>query len=148
MAHKKKKVLPKKNKVHPREKILELLMGSMLHPDAEWIYAKLKKKVPGLTPAAVQKNLLSLKNEGQIWELDFGKGISRYSSALHFHYHFICNACQKIYDLRIPPMKQLDEKVMQLTGFRILSHRLVFFGVCDICKHKNPESQSVREKES
>lgn len=144
MARKKQK--KPKPKVSPRDKIRELLIESKSHPNAEWLYEKLKKKIRGLSLGAVQRSLRSLKDEGHIWELDFGRGVSRYSSAIHFHYHFICNACQKIYDLRIPPMRQLDEKVMQLTGFRILSHRLVFFGVCDECKLKKPGNKSVKRK--
>ena len=141
MAHKKQK--KPKQKVNPRDTILELLIDSKSHPDAFVLREKLKKKIKGISPAVIQRSLRALKDSGQIWELDFGRGVSRYSSALHFHYHFICNACQKIYDLRIPPMRQLDEKVMQLTGFRILSHRLVFFGVCDVCKLKRPVEQST-----
>lgn len=139
MAHKHKNKPTKK--LNARDEIRDVLVDSKVHPSAEWLHEKLKKKLRGLSLAAVQRNLRGLKDEGQIWELDFGKGVSRYSAALHFHYHFICNACQKIYDLRIPPMRQLDEKVMQLTGFRILSHRLVFFGVCDVCKLKKSENQ-------
>lgn len=143
MARKKPKKT--KQKVNPRDIILELLIDSKSHPDAVWLHEKLKKKIKGISPAVIHRSLCALKDSGQIWELDFGKGVSRYSSALHFHYHFICNACQKIYDLRIPPMRPLDEKVMQLTGFRILSHRLIFFGVCDVCKLKRPADQSTSQ---
>ena len=134
-----KKLKKTKRKIDLKEKILELLIENRTHPDAEWLYSNLKKKEKGISLGVVKRNLRALKDNGQIWELDFGKGASRYSAAVHFHYHFICNSCQNIYDLRIPPMKQLDEKVMQLTGFRILSHRLVFFGVCDVCKVKKQD---------
>lgn len=141
-----KKQKKPKQKVNAREKIGALLIDSKFHPNAEWLYGRLRKTIKGLSLGVVQRSLRALKDEGQIWELDFGRGVSRYSSALHFHYHFICNVCQKIYDLRIPPMRQLDEKVMQLTGFRILSHRLVFFGVCDVCKRKKPSNRSAKQK--
>jgi len=141
----KKQRKPKK-KIDLRKIILDLLIDTKSHPDSEWIYGKVKKKAKGISLGVVQRNLRALKDSGEIWELDFGRGISRYSAAIHFHYHFICNTCQKIYDLRIPPMRQLDEKVMQLTGFRILSHRLVFFGLCDVCKAKKQDKINRKKR--
>ena len=123
-----------------RQKILDLLVNSKSHPTADWIYLKLKKKFKNLSLGTVYRNLRILKETGQIWELNFGTGFSRFDAASHSHYHFVCSSCQKIYDIKIPPMRELDDKVIQLTGFRILSHRLVFFGLCDICKLKKKKN--------
>ena len=133
-------------KIKHRQKILEFLVDTKLHPNAELIFCKLKKRFRDLTLNTVQRNLRLLKENGQIWELDFGTGLSRFSAAIHFHYHFICNSCQNIYDIRIPPAKELDEKVTQLTGFRIFSHRLVFFGLCDECKLKKQKKNNKNRK--
>ena len=122
-----------------RQQILDFLLKCESHPTADWIYRKLKKKSRNLSLGTVYMNLRILKEKGQIWELDFGTGLSRFDAVAHSHYHFICSSCQKIYDLNIPPMKGLEDKVIQMTGFRILSHRLVFFGLCDICKLKRPK---------
>jgi Fe2+ or Zn2+ uptake regulation protein len=122
-----------------RQQILDFLLKCESHPTADWIYRKLKKKSRNLSLGTVYRNLRILKEKGQIWELDFGTGLSRFDAVAHSHYHFICSSCQKIYDLNIPPMKGLEDKVIQMTGFRILSHRLVFFGLCDICKLKRPK---------
>ena len=129
-----------------REKILSLLISSKSHPTADWVYRKLKTKFKNLSLGTVYRNLRILKEKGQIWELDFGTGLSRFDAVTHSHYHFICKACQNIYDIRIPPMKDLDDKVMQFTGFRILSHRLVFFGLCDICKLKKKKNHKNSKK--
>ena len=123
-----------------RQKILDLLVNSKSHPTADWIYRKLKKRFRNLSLGTVYRNLRILKETGQIWELNFGTGLSRYDAVAHSHYHFICNSCQNIYDIKIPPMRGLDDRVIQLTGFRILSHRLVFFGLCDVCKLKKKKN--------
>jgi len=145
---KKKKKTKSKKRVDLREKVLELLSDSRIHPTVERVHQKLKKKIKGVSKSAIKRHLLSLKQEGKIWELDIGVGVSRYSAASYFHYHFVCNDCQNIYDIRIPTMRNLDERVMQLTGFRIISHRLAFFGLCDICKlkkhPKNQKKQSIK----
>jgi Fe2+ or Zn2+ uptake regulation protein len=121
-----------------RQEILGLLVHSKSHPTADWIYQKLKKKFKNLSLGTVYRNLRILKEKGEIWELNFGTGFSRFDAISHSHYHFVCDSCQNIYDIKIPPMKNLDDRVMQLTGFRILSHRLIFFGLCDVCKLKRP----------
>ena len=134
MVNNKNKELYRKTK--HRQKILELLVNTKIHPTAEWIYQKLKKRLKNLKLHTVHRNLRVLKEKGEIWELNFGTGISRFDAIAHSHYHFICNSCQNIYDLKILPIKELDDKIMQITGFRVLSHRLIFFGLCDKCKLK------------
>jgi len=119
-----------------RKKILELLTNTREHPTADQIYKKLKGKFPRLSLGTVYRNLRVLKEQGQIWELDFGTGLSHFDATIHSHYHFICKNCHKIYDIRIPSIRELDEKVRAVTGFRIYSHRLEFFGLCDTCNER------------
>ncbi|OIO35991.1 MAG: hypothetical protein AUJ74_03965 [Candidatus Omnitrophica bacterium CG1_02_44_16] len=119
-----------------RQKILELLTNTKEHPTADQVYKKLKGKFPRLSLGTVYRNLRILKEQGQIWELDFGTGLSHFDAVVHSHYHFICKNCNKIYDIRIPAIKELDERVRTMTGFRIYSHRLEFFGLCDICNQR------------
>ena len=132
---KNKKKIVCRNTKH-RQEILDLLVKTKSHSTAEWVYKKLKRKFRDLNLGTVHRNLRMLKESGKIWELDFGTGLSCFDAVMHSHYHFMCNLCRNIYDIRIPQMRELDDKVMQFTGFRVLSHRLVFFGLCDVCKLK------------
>lgn len=128
-----------------RQKILELLVDSKSHPTADWVYQKIKKRFKNLSLGTVYRNLRILKEKGQIWELNFGTGVSRFDAIGHSHYHFVCNSCQNIYDIKIPPMRELEDRVIQLTGFRIFSHRLFFFGLCDICKSKKQKTNKIKK---
>lgn len=120
-----------------RQMMLQLLTISNAHPSVSWIHQRLKRKFRGVTLGRVHRNLRILKEEGKVWELDFfGTGVSCFAAVKHSHYHFVCNGCKKIYDIRIPPIKEVEDRISQLTGFRILSHRLEFFGLCDRCKLK------------
>ena len=119
-----------------RKKILELLTNTKEHMTADMIHSKLRPKFPKLSLGTVYRNLRILKEQGQIWELDFGTGLSHFDAVMHSHYHFICKNCHKIYDIRIPAIKELDDRVRALTGFRIYSHRLEFFGSCDTCNER------------
>lgn len=119
-----------------RQKILSCLVNSKEHPTAEQIYKKLKPRFQRLSLGTVYRNLRILKEQGQIWELDFGTGLSHFDAVVHSHYHFICKNCRKIYDIKIPAIKELDDRVRAMTGFRIFSHRLEFFGLCDACSKR------------
>ena len=134
MKHKEKESTYRATK--QRQKILELLTNTKEHPTAEQVYSKLKGKFPRLSLGTVYRNLRILKEQGQIWELDFGTGLSHFDAIVHSHYHFICKNCHKIYDIRIPAIKELDDRVRTVTGFRIYSHRLEFFGLCDTCNKR------------
>lgn len=119
-----------------RKQILDLLKGKTDHLTAEYIYKRLKKKFRRLSLGTVYRNLRILKERNLIWELDFGGGFSIFDGLTSPHYHFICNSCQKVFNLRIPAMRELDYKVRELTGFQVDYHRLEFFGLCDTCKRK------------
>lgn len=129
-----------------RQKILELLTNTKDHPTAEQIYKKLKPRFGRLSLGTVYRNLRVLKEQGQIWEMDFGSGLSHFDAVVHSHYHFICKNCRRIYDIRIPAIKELDDKVRTITGFRIYSHRLEFFGLCDICNQRQQVHPAHEEK--
>jgi len=119
-----------------RKEILDLLKGKTDHLTAEYIYKRLKKKFKHLSLGTVYRNLRILKEKGLIWELDFGGRFSIFDGLTFPHYHFVCNSCQKVFNIRIPAIKELDYRVRELTGFVVDHHRLEFFGLCDICKEK------------
>ncbi len=120
-----------------RKEILDLIKSRTDHLTAEYIYKRLKKKFRRLSLGTVYRNLKALKEKGLVWELDFGGGLSYFDGLTSPHYHFICNYCQKVFNIRIPAIKELDYKVRELTGFQVDFHRLEFFGLCDICKEKS-----------
>jgi len=81
-----------------RQKILDLLVISKSHPTADWIYRKLKKRFRNLSLGTVYRNLRILKETGQIWELNFGTGLSRFDAVVHSHYHLSATPA-KIYTI-------------------------------------------------
>jgi Fe2+ or Zn2+ uptake regulation protein len=119
-----------------RKEILDLLKSTTNHLTAENIHKRLKKKFKHLSLGTVYRNLRILKERNLIWELDFGGGFSIFDGLTSPHYHFICNSCQKVFNIRIPAIRELDYKVRELTGFQVDHHRLEFFGLCDICKKR------------
>jgi Fur family peroxide stress response transcriptional regulator len=119
-----------------RERILELLRGTGIHPTATLIYDRLKKEFPDLSLGTVYRNLNILIEQGLIRKIDFGSTFDRYDANITPHYHFICERCGSITDLEIPIDEELNIKVKNATRFNPKRHRIEFYGLCEKCEKK------------
>ena len=124
----------KYRKSKQRQRILEILQSTEIHPTANWIYDQLKRENSSLSLGTVYRNLNILVDQGSILELKFGSTFDRYCANINPHYHFICENCGAIKDLDLPLNYKLNEKVQKRTNYKITNHRLEFFGLCDKCK--------------
>lgn len=117
-----------------RQSILECLENTKTHPNAEWIYNKLKKQYPDLSLATVYRNLIQLKNEGLICSLGEVNGKERFDATLTPHAHAVCIKCGKVIDLEDIPLPESDGKnIEKTTGFKIMSSRFELSGLCQKC---------------
>ena len=118
-----------------RKLIYQVLLADKSHPSAEEIYKKVKKLKPDKSYATVYRNLKTLKAQGKIKELKFeGEDFSRFDANTKPHYHFRCIKCGRIYDIEVPPLKDCEKLVAQLSGHDIHFHEIFYFGICKICK--------------
>lgn len=113
--------------------ILDVLKGTDTHPTADWVYDNVKKKVPNISLGTVYRNLNILKNQGEILELNYGKGFSRFDGNTSPHYHFTCEHCGRILDIKSPLFEHLNGEVASGIGMTVNSHRLEFYGRCGEC---------------
>jgi len=113
--------------------ILDVLKATKTHPTADWVYEKVKKKIPNISLGTVYRNLNILKSQGEIIELCYGKGFSRYDGNASEHYHFTCDSCGKVLDVETPVATGLDEEVTRMMGVKVERHRLEFYGTCGDC---------------
>lgn len=121
-----------------REKIIECLMGTSQPQTAEVIMAKLKqRKEPGKCDlVTIYRTLHQFEKIKVVQKSFFSENSAQYClndlDDHHHHHHFLCNKCQKITEIDScfldGQLKQLEKK-----GFRNISHRLEFFGVCPHC---------------
>ena len=87
--------------------------------------------------ATVYRNVLLLKSLGEVLELRFPGGSNRYDGNKSFpHPHVMCVQCKKIIDSKLESIKDMPKEVADETNFKILTHRLDFFGICNECLNK------------
>ena len=113
--------------------ILEILRSVDSHPTAEWLYQEARKQVPGISLGTVYRNLNLLRDNGEIIELHFGGGQSRFDGKNDNHYHFRCDNCGKVYDMGIPLIKSILPRARRAEGFLTMGYRLEYFGLCGDC---------------
>lgn len=120
-----------------RERILLHLQGTRTHPTADRIYAKLKGELPGLSLGTVYRNLGVLVEQGKVRRLPFGRGRDRYEAGIEPHYHLVCEQCGTVRDVVLPLYDMLNRQTRALGTFRVLHHRIDFYGICEKCLNKS-----------
>jgi Fur family peroxide stress response transcriptional regulator len=117
--------------------VLKILASSANHPSVEMIYTEVKKTFPTTSLATVYKTVILLKELNQVLEIGFPAGSNRYDGNKPLsHPHLICMQCETIIDPDLESFAHVTEELVAETGFKIVSHRLDFFGICPACLKK------------
>lgn len=116
-----------------RRVILEELRRLKSHPTADEIYSRVRKRIPNISLGTVYRNLETLSRVGIIRKLELAGSQKRFDGTVENHYHVRCLVCDRVDDLPIDPILAIDEAVRAVRGYRIISHRLEFVGICPRC---------------
>jgi Fur family peroxide stress response transcriptional regulator len=131
-----KKLRERRYRLTPqRVALLRLLASSEGHPSVAQLYDRLRAQFPTTSLATVYKTLSLLDDMGEVLELGFGDNGKRYDGNKPYpHPHLICIRCRKIVDAEAGLAQNLAQEVAQGSGFRVVSHRLDFYGLCPDCQ--------------
>ncbi len=119
-----------------RALILETFLNHKGHISAEELYQKAREKQPHVGFATVYRTLKHMTQCGLARELDFGDGRFQYESEYNrqHHDHMICTKCGATIEFLNPQIEELQEQVSRKHGFKITSHRMQLFGLCQKCR--------------
>jgi Fur family transcriptional regulator, peroxide stress response regulator len=114
--------------------LAKVLSVSKGHPNVEKIFERLQDSFPTMSLATVYRNVMLFKSFGEVLELGFPDGSNRYDgNNPNPHPHVICIKCKKIVDPDLDSLDEMKKEVALETNFKILNHRLDFFGICSNC---------------
>lgn len=116
-----------------RRAILEVLSKTKFHPSADWVFRRVRRRLPKISLATVYRNLHQLARAGMVQELPVGDHVSRFDGDTSLHYHIRCLACGCIDDLDVPVEAHLEKAVKRVTDFEVLTHHVEFLGYCPGC---------------
>ena len=110
------------------------------HLTAEEIYDKVKAGSPEIGLATVYRTIQLLLELHLIDRIDLDDGFVRYeigdmgtSVSGHRHHHLICLVCGRVTSFRDDYLEELERRIVQTTGFRIVDHEVKFYGRCREC---------------
>ena len=116
-----------------REAILEILCATTSHPTADWIYDKVRERIPNISLGTVYRNLNILSENGEILKLDVGYDQSHYDGNTNPHNHFVCRRCHRISDIETEYDFNIDRIAENHFNGDIEYHTLLFYGTCNEC---------------
>lgn len=118
-----------------REAILQIVQMNPVHPTADWVYEQVKKTVPNISLGTVYRNLNQLVETNAITAIRCDKTI-HYDGNTNDHSHFICDICNRIYDLE-QPVGGLISIINQNCQHNITRLQIQLSGICENCKTPN-----------
>lgn len=127
MSEVKRKRMTKQKRI-----IYEILCATNCHPTADWLYQEARKQLPDISLGTVYRNLQILREDGEIMELNYGKGQSHYDGNARPHYHFVCQRCGHILDFE-QNFDCVDNSKFDQAPGRVESYRMECYGVCNDC---------------
>jgi Fur family peroxide stress response transcriptional regulator len=123
--------------------VLKVLTNSKAHLSIDQIYDRVKTDFPMTSLATIYKTINTLKEIGEVRELNFSIGSNRYDGYDPSpHPHLVCMICDKITDVEDADLKSLAKEVQEQSGYKIINQRLDFFGYCPDCQAHHPDRKN------
>lgn len=118
--------------------VCELLANSKEHPTAQMVYEELRPKFPSLSLATVYNTLDELVQLGILNALgSAGDDAVHYDADLTPHINLACVSCHRVIDLPSEHIQNVDQEVINASGYRLLGVRVLYYGECPDCQKKN-----------
>lgn len=116
-----------------RQIILNTLQRLKSHPSVDVLCAEIYKQHPTISKATVYRTLRVLTAEGVIKKIAVSGDVARFDGCADTHYHFACKNCDKIFDLDMDCVNEIDNMVQAKYGVKVDGHEILFSGTCDEC---------------
>jgi Fur family transcriptional regulator, ferric uptake regulator len=120
----------------PRRAILEVL-GNHPHPvSIKEIIRELPKA--DCDPATVYRSIHLFEELGLIKRFDLADGVARFELVHEgddgHHHHLVCTRCSGVVEVDECFVSELESRIAADHGFKAVTHRLEFFGICPACQ--------------
>ena len=120
----------------PRQAVLEALRRQRRPVSTKELFAALAPARCDL--ATVYRSLHLLEDLGMVQRLDLGEGRARFELVpegqdRHRH-HLVCTRCEEVLPLDECIPSEWEQRIAARNGYREVTHRLEFFGICPRCQ--------------
>ncbi|WP_240006431.1 Fur family transcriptional regulator [Pseudaquidulcibacter saccharophilus] len=113
-----------------RRIIARVLSSAKDHPDVEELHRRASAIDKGISIATVYRTVSLLEESGIVERHDFRNGRSRYEEIGDDHHdHLIDLQSGKVLEFSDPEIEELQRKIAEKLGYRLVDHRLELYGV-------------------
>ena len=125
--------IPELRMTRQRQVILDELRSVTTHPTADEVYDMVRKILPRISLGTVYRNLELMHEAGMVMKLETAGMQKRFDGNPAPHYHIRCINCGIVRDLELEDKGHDLESTLK-TDFKVLGHRLEFYGLCPACQ--------------
>ncbi|MFC2031337.1 Fur family transcriptional regulator [Chloroflexota bacterium] len=124
----------KGSKITPqRRAVFRALLGTHGHPTVEEVYRIVVSDQPDISRTTVYNTMHELVALGELVEMDYGEGKTRYDVDIRPHHHLHCITCHALVDIH-QDFAGLELAPEEAAGFSIVARRVSFDGYCPRCQ--------------
>jgi Fur family transcriptional regulator, ferric uptake regulator len=121
----------------PRRALAGLIASRDGHFTASDLAAAARDRRVGVSRATLFRALDLLVDLGVVERLDLPSGEHAYvECAPVHHHHVVCSRCGRTAEVDDAGLNEAVREIARQSGFRIDSHRLELFGLCDSCQSR------------
>ncbi|MGL5260245.1 MAG: Fur family transcriptional regulator [Lachnospiraceae bacterium] len=123
-----------KRNTFQRDLIFDTIQKLKSHPTVETVYEEIIKQYPNISKATVYRNLNKLAEKGYIGRISIPNGADCFDHIPDNHYHTKCSICNKVFDVDMDYITNLETYIKDTHGFKFETHNIVFGGICKKCQ--------------
>ena len=120
----------------PRQAILDILRRRHGPLTIREIHRELANR--GCDLATVYRSMHLLESMGMVKRFELGDGGARFELLAEgddgHHHHLVCTGCSEIVEVEDCFPQELQERIASRNGFKKVTHKLEFFGLCPRCQ--------------
>ena len=111
-----------------RSLIIETLIGSDDHPDADQVYRRAVERDEAISLPTVYRTLNLLDDAGIIKKINMNDGKARFESVREDHDHLIDADNGHIHEFYNRELKKILESIAENMGYEVIDHRIEIVG--------------------
>jgi Fur family transcriptional regulator, ferric uptake regulator len=126
-----------------RRVILEAICELDGHLSAEEVVAEVTRRLPGVSPSTIYRNLQALESVGLISHVHMGHAVAQYQPADHGgHHHLVCGTCGRTQKVDKGTTKDLQDALQASHGFKADFDHFAIYGTCAECAGSTRDSRT------
>jgi len=125
---------------HQRTEIYRELARTNEHPDAETIYARVRKRIPAISLDTVYRTLRTFEKKGLISRVGSSGERTRFDADTEPHHHYVCTECGFIGDVYSEEWNDFEPPRGVMNMGTVNSIHVEVRGLCKACQKKQRQN--------